>query len=353
LVLNSLSQLHLAMGNLPVAQEYAQRTVQLNPADAAAHSLLGTVFLRQRQFAKAREQFLSARKLVPQDPSVCVSLARTYIGEKKWADAEQQFRQALEMNPRYTQALAQFANFWVERGQRGKAEALVSEYLKNYPDDANGHYLAGSLSLAGEKYDAAILELDQAIKLDPNLVAAYIELGQVYQARNDLEAAIERYQKALSLQPKSAPLNALIGNLYLHKGDLLNAERYYQQALTVDQDFAVAASNLAWVYTKKPNANLDVALSLAQKARQLLPDVEPIADTLAWVYYKKGLYGSAVPLLQECVDKAPKSAIYRYHLGMALLGAGQKDKAREQLQAALRLNLSGEDATVARETLNR
>jgi tetratricopeptide (TPR) repeat protein len=107
---------------------------------------------------------------------------------------------------------------------------------------------------------------------------------------------------------------------------------------------------LAWVYAEE-NTNLDVAVSLAQKAKQLLPDLDSISDTLAWVYYKKGNYSGAVPLLQECVEKAPDRASYRYHLGMVLLADGEKQRARQQLEAALRLKLAGNDAQQARQAL--
>jgi tetratricopeptide (TPR) repeat protein len=92
-------------------------------------------------------------------------------------------------------------------------------------------------------------------------------------------------------------------------------------------------------------------LALAQKARELAPDLVNAADTLGWIQYKKGLHLAAVPLLEECVRKAPQSATYRYHLGMALVASGQNEKARGHLEAALRLKLSGEDAIQALEGL--
>ena len=61
----------------------------------------------------------------------------------------------------------------------------------------------------------------------------------------------------------------------------------------------------------------------------------------------------AVGLLSEAVQKMPQSAEYRYHLGMALSGAGQKDKAKEELSKALQLAppLKGDDAKQAQDTL--
>jgi len=60
-----------------------------------------------------------------------------------------------------------------------------------------------------------------------------------------------------------------------------------------------------------------------------------------------------LPLLEECVEKQPGSPEYHYHLGMVLLAMGQKEKAREQLESALRLPLVGEDAEQAKQALAR
>jgi len=66
--------------------------------------------------------------------------------------------------------------------------------------------------------------------------------------------------------------------------------------------------------------NLDVAFEPGAKAKQLLPDYDSVSDTLAWIYYQKGNYAGAVPLLQDCVERAPMDATFRYHFGMTLPG---------------------------------
>ena len=54
--------------------------------------------------------------------------------------------------------------------------------------------------------------------------------------------------------------------------------------------------------------------------------------------YKKGNYTGAIPLLEECVKKSPDSAQFHYHLGLALIAAGQKQSGKTQLQSALGMN---------------
>jgi Flp pilus assembly protein TadD len=109
---------------------------------------------------------------------------------------------------------------------------------------------------------------------------------------------------------------------------------------------------MAWIDAEE-DKNLDVALGRAQKAKSLMPESPSITDTLAWVLYKKGNYAGAATLLQECVQKSPDTAEFRYHLGMTLMATGQKPEGREQLETALRLRLGGSEAHQAQQALGR
>ena len=347
---NSLAELHLQQGDLSAAQQHAEHSVRLRPTDPSVRLLLGTVFQRQGKLDLAREQFLIVQKLAPDDPAIHVRLAQTYTAEHSWSQAEKELNAALQVNPRDYQALGDLVDLWVASKQQAKAFNRMRQYVRTYPDDAQGHLILGSLHLAEKDYSSARAELDRSIELDAKQAPAHLQLGQVFQAQKQSDAAVSEFEKALALQPRFVPLLAMVGNLYVDKGELDKARGYYEQALAIDPNFAIAASNLAWVYAEQ-GARLDTALGLAQKAKQLMPQLPSVTDTLGWVMYKKGIYVSALPLLQECVEKDPKSALYRYHLGMTLLGLGEKTKAKTQLQAALNLDLSGQDAKAAGQAL--
>jgi tetratricopeptide (TPR) repeat protein len=248
--------------------------------------------------------------------------------------------------------LAQLASFWVARNERPKAVARVQQYLTSYPEDASARLILGVTQFSGKEYDAAQAEFERAIELNPSLVQAHLQLARVYQKKGQTNAAIAQYETALSLQPKSASLLTVIASLYEATGNLDTARKYYEQALAIDPSLAAPANNLAFLYVKQ-GGNLDVALGLAQRAKQRMPELNQITDTLGWVLYKKGDYASALPLLQECVEKEPNSPEYHYHLGMVLLAVGQREKAKAQLESALRLRLVGEDAEQVKQVLAR
>ena len=85
-------------------------------------------------------------------------------------------------------------------------------------------------------------------------------------------------------------------------------------------------------------ANLDVALSYAQTAREQKPDDPNIADTLGWIYYKKNAYLLAVNLLKEAADKLPNEPVVQFHYGMAQYKNGNAAGARTALQTSLKLS---------------
>jgi Tfp pilus assembly protein PilF len=246
--------------------------------------------------------------------------------------------------------LARLADFWVTRNEQPKAITRVRQYLTTYPEDASAHLILGVTQLSGKQYDAAQAEFEQAIQLDPSQFQAHLQLARVYQEKGQTNAAIAQYETALSLQPKSASLLSVIGSLHDATGNLDAARKYYEQALAIDPSLAVPANNLAFLYVKQ-GGNLDVALGLAQKAKQLMPELNSITDTLGWVLYKKGDYAGALPLFHECVEKEPNSPEYHYHLGLVLAAVGQKEKAKGQLESALRLRLEGQDAELAKQVL--
>ena len=128
-----------------------------------------------------------------------------------------------------------------------------------------------------------------------------------------------------------------LGTIYQQKGDIKEAESYYREALGIRKDFAPAANNLAWLLAEH-GGNIDVALSLAQTAKEKMPKDSSVMDTLGWIYYKKGLYRSAIVELEQSHEKMETNPVILYHLGMAYLRNNQKEEAKAALEKALELD---------------
>lgn len=345
-----LAEVQLGLGNLQVAQQNVTQALSLTPSDPGLHLLQGQILLRQGNARRAREQFELVAKAFPGDPVVHINVGLTYASEKRVADAEREYELALKASPRSAEALGALVDLYVRNKQEQKAEARLKQHLAANGNDANAHLMLGSSYVRQKRLGEATPEFQRSLQLDPRLAGAHLALGSVLQQQGQIDAAIDRYRKVLELQPRLPAVQVMLGNLLLDKGDLNSARKYYEDAWAAAPNFGIAAGNLAWIYAEQ-GTNLDVALNLAQKARQLSPDLDGVADTLGWVYYKRSAYALAVPLFRECLRKAPDRAIYHYHLGMALMAQGDKQHARTELQSALRLKLAGNDARNAQAAL--
>jgi tetratricopeptide (TPR) repeat protein len=126
-----------------------------------------------------------------------------------------------------------------------------------------------------------------------------------------------------------------LGVIYERMGEVQKAKETYKELLARDPDFAPALNNLAWLELEK-GGNVDVALSLAQKAKERVPLDPAVSDTLGWAYFRKGLPRMALPLIQEALEKLPENPAVLYHLGAILHELGDGDKGQEFLERALK-----------------
>jgi Flp pilus assembly protein TadD len=109
----------------------------------------------------------------------------------------------------------------------------------------------------------------------------------------------------------------------------------YEHILKLDPNHPIALNNLAYRKAEE-GQDLDGALTMAQRARQLQPNATAMADTLGWIYIKKNLSADATRIFQDLVKKEPDNAIYHYHYGLALIQKGDKPSARRELEVALK-----------------
>jgi len=352
LYLQALAEAYRDSGDFNTAKEYANQLLKENDKNPQAHFLLASIDLGARDYQAALQELTTVAQAAPNDPMVHLNIAYAYGGLKKYPEAEREFQTALKLNPQYDGAAGEYIAMLFGLNQGPKALQVAKQYLDANPNRAGANFIYASALANSKKYDEAIPAYQKAIQLDPKGLMSYMQLGNVYQMLGKPDDMIAVYQKALAVAPNSASVQGALGNAYLAKGDLKAAQQAFEKANNLEPHNALLQNNLAWVYAMQ-GQNLDVALSLAQQAKQTAPDLLQINDTLGWIQYKKGNYVIAVGLLNDVVQKMPQNPEYRYHLGMALSASGQKDRAKEELRKALQLTppLGGDDAKQAQDAL--
>ena len=306
----------------------------------------GTVYLQMKNNAAARQDFETARSIAPKDPVVYNSLALVSLTENKPQDAIASFENALKVDATNFDALNGLITLYGKTQQMDQGHARIDQALAAYPNNASLHYLKAQAYGYQQNAGSVEAELNKAIELDSNYMPAYSALASLYINSKQEDRAIAQYQKIIALRPENATPYTLIGILEDQRKNFDVAADNYRKALEKDPNAIIAANNLAWLYAVTGKGNLDEALRLAQGVVQKNPNVAGFIDTLGWVYYKKNLHAAAVEQLRKAVSineaearaaNVNPSATYHYHLGMALMGKGDKEESRRELETAIRL----------------
>ncbi len=346
----ALAQMYLAEGSADLAIEQAQAAIQLNPRNIQAAIIAGDAYLLKGDTAKSKQVFEAIAKALPNEPVGPYSLGLVAHAEKNDAKALAYFEEALSKKPTAIDPLVQIVQIKIAQGKANEARGRVTKQLEASPDNPLLYNVLGQLWMQAKDPGQAEIAFKKAIELDNSILASYLNLGQLYQQAGKLDQAAQEYEAVLQKNPSVISAHILLGMIHERRQAYEKAQAQYQQALKLNPKFAPAANNLAWLMAEQ-GANLDVALSYAQTAREQKPDDPNIADTLGWIYYKKNAYLLAVNLLKEAADKLPNDPVVQFHYGMAQYKNGNAAGARTALQTSLKLSKDFTGSEEAKKTL--
>jgi tetratricopeptide (TPR) repeat protein len=227
-------------------------------------------------------------------------------------------------------------NAYLAQKKNDKAEAAIRDAIAK-DRNASLYNLLGTYYAQVGRLSDAESALVQARQIDPNNSNTLQLLGRLYLQQKSVDRALAQYSQATQANPNDAGIWTLFGILNEATGKQDVARNAYERALQLQPDAGPAANNLAWIYAQE-GKDLDRALDLARRAKLALPDSPAVSDTLGWIYYKRKLFDSALPLIQEALKNSPENANYYYHLAAVLQGQGKKDQAKTALTKALKLN---------------
>jgi tetratricopeptide (TPR) repeat protein len=88
-----------------------------------------------------------------------------------------------------------------QQGRLKEAEDLFRGAILLNNNSALAHSALGTVLTAAGKHDEALIELNEAISLDPTDISAYVNRGEIYLKQADFKSASEDLKKAVELDP--------------------------------------------------------------------------------------------------------------------------------------------------------
>ena len=320
-----LSQVYQENREYARSADYLQRYVALHLEDASAHYRLGLLLTLSDPNA-ALSELINASQLDPQFDSAVETLRSALnlasindspsarfvlIGRglglvQEWELARLQFESAIEADPGNAEAWA-----WL-----GEA--------KQQSDPAQ------SVS----KSEDGSVELEQALKLNPNSSTVRGLRGLYFQRVGNHRNALAEFQAAASLDDQNPAWQVSIGETYSKLGDLIRAREAYEKAIELVPEDPGYWRLLA-IFCAQNHVNItDVGIPAAQKAVILSLGDAPSRDVLGWLYIINSQYQEAEEMLTSALEKDPQNASVYSHLGLLYLQIGDRSMAQGYLVKA-------------------
>jgi tetratricopeptide (TPR) repeat protein len=255
------------------------------------------------------------------------------LAEKEPAEARKAFEKSAEIAPDYLPPTEELVNLDIAEKQYAAALERARRLIERDPKVAQAWGLRGKIYFAQGDFARAEPDLLKAVELDPQLEPAYLLLARGYVASNKQDEAVAKLN-AFVEQRKDVPALAQLAAIQKQLKNYPAARAAYEQLLEVSPNSVAALNDLAVLYSEQ-FGDPGKALDFAKKARDLAPNMPQVADTLGWVLFRKGDYGSALPLLLEAAGKPPTPPEVEFHLGMTRYMLGQEEPARAALQNAV------------------
>lgn len=316
------------------AEDLLRKHLAERPDDVLGSGRLVEVLLSQQKLKEAEAE---ARRMADLRNDAGVGdfqLARVLATKKDFAGAAEAFRKSAASRSDDPLPLQGLVQSLVAQGKTAEALSVLNARVAEKQDDLFAKFLlAGVYGREGD-LKSAERYLEEVIKAKPDTVAAYLSLAGLYP--KERETRIRVFQRGLAAIPGSPELSMLLGTEFEQAGRFDESIAVYEALVKANPAYEPGLNNLAasLLDNRSDAASWARALELA---RPLEKTGNPaMLDTLGWAFYRNKEANRAVTVLEQAVAKAPQVPVFRYHLGMAYILAGNPIGAKQELQTAVK-----------------
>lgn len=370
-----LAQSLYEQGKYADALSEYQRLVELEPDSATNHLRVSEIYRRLRQFDKAEEQVLLAKKLAPGNLEVTYNQAAVYEAEEHYDEAVRVLSSAVaevkaesEFAPARTRSLAILyqllgqlyrdeqnypaaINTFEEMVRLGPQEDLrarmliidtyranrdlphafdeANKALNEHPRDRGLLITQAILYGENKQPELAAQTLQPLLENSPSDLEIYSNLAQVYtetRRYTDAEKAVHSAEKFAQSPTDKETVGFLLGGMYERQKKYEQAEQAFKSVLALNPQNAPALNYFGYMLADR-GVRLDEAADMLKRALDVDPTNAAYLDSMGWIYYKQNKLPEAENYIRKAVDRDSHDPTMLSHLGDVLAKSGRTEQA--------------------------
>jgi TolB-like protein/DNA-binding winged helix-turn-helix (wHTH) protein/Flp pilus assembly protein TadD len=219
----------------------AQQAITLDDSLPLAHSLLGQVYAKKRQYDQAIVEGERAIALAPNNADSYQFQAEVLNLAGRPQEALRIIEQAMRLNPRYPPGYL-FRLGWTYQltGRYAEAITALQEFIRRSPNHAPGPFLlalsyvqqcAFQQSTDAQTLEQALTLAQRGLALNDAFPLGHLVLGYIYLGQKQYELAIAEMERGIALDPNDAIGYAALAETLSRAGRREEAVGMVEQAL--------------------------------------------------------------------------------------------------------------------------
>lgn len=324
----------LATGEPAKAKDVLEPMLSGQSADIRTLSLAGQVYLATGDFDRASDYFASVVAADPDNVSARTRLGVTRLASGDVDQAMADLESASQLDDTLVQPDVALVLAHLRRGDLDKAVAAHEELARKQPDIAMTHHLKGGILLAQQDLAAAREAFLKVLEIQPNFLAAAVNLARIDLAEKGVEVARGHFDKIIAHNPGSADAYVLLAGLLEQTGAGAAEVRSVLEE-GVKASSGAHGAKLALARHHLLQKRTSAAISLAQEVVAAAPNNPAAVETLARAQFASGEHQQAVSSFTRFARLQPQAPEPLILLAEAQRVAGDRSGAEQSLRRAL------------------
>lgn len=199
LLFSNLGTVLKRMGRTDEAIEAYTMALNITPYSTAMLLNRGTLYLDKGLDSKAYVDFCNVIDLIPENIEARLYRAYIYMQRREYTEARIDYNVIVGKEPSHKAARIGLAMLDQLEGKLSAARDKLNLLIGEFADDASLLIMRANLDLERGYPEAAVLDLEEALRLNPKDAETTVQLGDVYLSLKDKDKALRAYEKAITL----------------------------------------------------------------------------------------------------------------------------------------------------------